>query len=240
MFDPDLYARSFADVYDDWYADLDDPARLVAAIRHRTHAGATVLELGSGTGRLAGPLQHGGFGVIALDVSLTMLGSGSNVLAPVAADMSHLPIRSASIDVVLIAYNTLFNLASRAAQRRCLSQAAHALRAGGLLAIEAFVAPGLDTTEFDISTKRHPTDPARRVAILTGPGAPGTEMLEGSHVELGSGTTCRPWQLVYQSPADLDAAALHAGLTLRERNADWDGTTFTSQADRHVSWYERT
>lgn len=72
--DPRLYARSFADVYQDWYGDLDDPAVMVQAFTARCSPGARMLELGSGTGRLATPLHDAGFVVMALDASPAMLG----------------------------------------------------------------------------------------------------------------------------------------------------------------------
>ena len=58
--------------------------------------------------------------------------------------------------VVLIAYNTLFNLADEAAQSRCLAGAAARLEAGGRLVIETFV-------------PADPGDPADRRAPAPGP-----------------------------------------------------------------------
>jgi hypothetical protein len=44
----------------------------------------------------------------------------------------------------------------------------------------------------------------------------------------------------YVWPAELDLMARIAGLTLRERWADWDRSPFTSESRKHVSVWERT
>jgi hypothetical protein len=45
-----------------------------------------------------------------------------------------------------------------------------------------------------------------------------------------------PWR--YTWPAELDLMARIAGLTLRERWADWDGSPFTSESTKHISVWE--
>ena len=46
------YGDSFADVYDDWYADLDDADFMVGMVATLPAHNARILELGVGTGRL--------------------------------------------------------------------------------------------------------------------------------------------------------------------------------------------
>ena len=41
------------------------------------------------------------------------------------------------------------------------------------------------------------------------------------------------------SPAELDLMARLAGMTLRERWADWDRAPFTSESTKHVSVWEK-
>ena len=55
----DTYGESFADVYDDWYADVSDVNATVATIA-RLAGDGPVLELGVGPGRLAIPLAAAG------------------------------------------------------------------------------------------------------------------------------------------------------------------------------------
>ena len=237
--DPQLYARSFADVYDEWYHDLDDPAVLVAAFREHCALGSLIVELGSGTGRLATPLERAGFQVVALDASIEMLAVARPGPHPVAGDMADLPITDNGADAALVAYNTFFNLVSRARQQHCFHEIARMLRPNGVLAIEAFVAGSGDSNDFGITIRSHPSQPQARLAIVTGPDSTDSDVIIGSHIELAATTTCRPWRLTYQSPRELDACALAAGLVLRTRSSDWAGTPFAPAAHRHVSWYEK-
>ena len=43
----------------------------------------------------------------------------------------------------------------------------------------------------------------------------------------------------YIWPSELDLMARLAGLTLRERWADWDRSTFTAASTKHVSGWEK-
>ena len=99
MSDHELYVWSFADVYDTWYGEIDDPAVLVEAILRRRRPPATLVEFGGGTGRLARPLSRGGFTTISLDVSSTMLaktGVGPLVLACDMTSFAPAPTRPTS------------------------------------------------------------------------------------------------------------------------------------------------
>ena len=71
-FGPGTYGDAFADVYDDWYADISDVAATVAGLRELAGEGP-VLELGVGTGRLALPLAATGLAVHGIDASAAML-----------------------------------------------------------------------------------------------------------------------------------------------------------------------
>lgn len=237
--DPQLYARSFADVYDAWYGDLDDPATIVAAFAARLAPAATIVELGSGTGRLAGPLAQAGFNVLALDASPTMLAQDRSSLSRIAADMASPPLRQGSAAGVLIAYNTFFNLPGREAQQACLDEASRVLAAGGMLAIDVFTAPQDRRGEFGMTVREHPTRANARLALLTGPDEVDDAVIVGSHIEIGDTTTCRPWRVAYCSPRDLDALAHAAGLSLAERGADWHGSPFEADSLRQVTWYRR-
>ena len=235
--DTGLYARSFADVYDQWYGTLDDPADLVASLRQVMPAPATVIELGSGTGRLATPLRNAGYRVIAVDVSLEMLGAAPAGPHRVAGDMARLPIAATTADAVIVAYNTLFNLTSVQLQQECFDETRRVLRAGGVFAVETFVAPTAPQTTFGLSSRAHPTDPTATLRILTGPDPLDPDIVVGSHIELGSHTACRPWRLAYQTPDQLDRCAAQADLTLMRRAADWADAAFGDDSGRHVSWY---
>ena len=236
--DVELYARSFVDVYDRWYEHLHDAAQVVEAFGPRVDAGATLLELGSGTGRLTWPFVDAGYDVIALDVSLEMLDADRSGSGRVAANMAVLPISPGAVDGVFIAYNTLFNLADGESQRRCPAEIARVLRPPGIVAIEAFVAPDDPEAPFGLTVVHHHTHPDGRTAIATWQGDDDPSRIVGAHIELRpDGIHSRPWELRYLSPTSLDELASSVGLALVDRHADWLGTPFETGDVRHVSWY---
>lgn len=234
-----LYARSFDDVYDRWYHDLDDPADLVKAFARHCPPESRILELGAGTGRLSTPLSASGFDVVALDASAVMLSEAPTGYPRVGADMASLPFGDATFDAVLIAYNTFFNLSPITLQQQCLDDIARVLRVAGVVAIDAFISEEGPSDGFGLSRRPHPDDPSAELFILTGPDAHDPDVLVGSHIERGQQTTCRPWRVAYQTPADLDRSAATAGLELQRRASDWNDEPLDEDSRRHVSWYTR-
>jgi SAM-dependent methyltransferase len=235
---PATYGDGFAEVYDDWYAEVSPPDATARFLADRT--AGPVLELGSGTGRLAGPLRAAGVPVVGLDASVPMLARSRDRhphVPVVAADMAELPVRDGTFGAVLVAFNTLFNLPSPALQRRCLTQAGRALRPDGIVVVEAFV-PGtgagdatdhVDVVRLDadlVVLRVSRTDPAR-----------GT--VHGHHVELRDGepVRLRPWQLCFADPDALDEMAAAAGLRLDARHGGWDGEAFDDASEAHVTVY---
>jgi len=96
---PEAYGEAFADVYDEWYADVSDVEGTVAFVaeRARLAGGRPVLELGVGTGRLALPLAAAlaadGIAVRGLDASTAMVERlrakpGAEAVDVVVADMA--------------------------------------------------------------------------------------------------------------------------------------------------------
>lgn len=238
--DPTRYGRSFADVYDDWYADAFDTDAAVAALVELA-AGAPVLELGAGTGRLAIPLAATGLEVVALDASIEMLdrlqaNDRAGLVEPLWADMSSfaaaLPDRR--FGLVVCAFNTILNLADDAAIAACLADVTEVLQPGGIVVIEAIVpADPIDVPSRSLTPAHVRTDAVVFVETILDPS---TGRLEGRHVEIGEGAVrTRPWSIVLRGPEALDAAATEAGLRLRERWSDWSATPFGDDSDTHVS-----
>jgi SAM-dependent methyltransferase len=235
---PSTYGDGFADVYDEWYADVSPPAATARFLAERT--GGPVLELGSGTGRLAGPLRDAGLDVVGLDASTAMLGR-SRVQHPevavLAADMAELPVREGTFGAVLVAFNTLFNLATPALQRQCLTQARRAVRPGGIVVVEAFVpGAGADEATDHVDVVRLDAD---LVVLRVSRTDPEHGTVSGHHVELrdGAPVRLRPWQVCFATPETLDHLATTAGLVVAERHAGWDGETFGPSSETHVTVY---
>jgi len=246
------YGDGFADIYDRWYGSLSDPDAIIATLTDLVGRGASVLELGVGTGRLALPLAAAGFTVTGVDSSAAMLdrcraGDTASILRLIEGDMvDDLP--DERFDVVLAAYNTVFNLLDTARQQACFAAVADRLNDNGRFVVEAFVPDELPTeisaageiiddgdrirvreitaTSVTLSVSRH--DPTQRIA-------------EGQFIELSEtgGVRLRPWMIHYCSPDELDALAVAAGLVLEARYAGFDLGTFGAESTRHVSIYRR-
>ncbi|MDH4168494.1 MAG: class I SAM-dependent methyltransferase [Acidimicrobiia bacterium] len=239
--DPGLYGRSFADVYDQWYRDVSDVAGTVARICELAKAGS-VLELGSGTGRLAGPIADAGVSITALDASPEMndrFAAKGHPCPIVEADMAVLPFAADSFDVVFIAFNTICNLTAPSAQRACIDRVAGVLHPGGHLVVEVLVPPEPDLTPRSATSLR--SDDGEVVILTSTTQGDDADHVVGRHVEIhpGGRRRIRPWELRWISPGRLDELCDDAALTLVDRRADWRGTPFDGAADSHVSTYRR-
>lgn len=241
---PSTYGDGFADVYDEWYADLPDPdrcARHITELSAQVGGAGPVLELGVGTGRIALALARHGSVVAGIDASGPMLdrlvAKPDPAVLPVRGDMADLAIASNAVPVVLAAFNTLFNLTTEAAQLRCLGEVARVLRPGGAFVVEAIVAPDTPEQVEDVSIKHLGIDQVILTASVLDPVA---QTITGQHVQFTeSGTRLRPWLLRYLTLDQLDAAAAAVGLALTSRWSDWDGSPFDDSARSHVSTYRR-
>jgi SAM-dependent methyltransferase len=237
----DTYGEAFADVYDDWYADVTDVAatvRLVAALAR----GGRVLELGVGTGRLAIPIARTGLTVVGIDASEAMLARLR------ANDPDHLVERTRGdmvddlppgpFDLVLVAYNTLFNLPSEVRQRACFAAVAERLVTGGRFVVEAYVPDGDAPAGAHVTVRSIEVD---RVVLSVFDNDPDEQRTTGQFVELteAGGVRLRPWAVRWASPTELDRMAAAAGLALEARWADMAGSPFDDDSSSHVSVYRR-
>ncbi len=237
--DPALYGDSFADVYDDWYGDVSDVQATVETVATLA-AGGPVLELGVGTGRLAIPLAARGVPVTGVDASQGMLdrlsaNDDAGRVRPVLGDMSDL-VFTGEFDAAFVAYNTLFNLTSDAAQRRCFRTVAAALRPAGCFAVEVFVPEMTGDDDRDVTPRLLPDGGVVLTATMR---RSAHQVVHGQHIELRPDGTVRlrPWRIRYTSPEQLDAMASEAGFVVESRWADWAGAPFHERSSRHVTIY---
>ena len=234
---PDSYGEAFADVYDQWYADLGDGTDLAAHVA--AHRGdGPVLELGVGSGRVVAALEAHGCTVVGLDASTSMLRqcrARHASTALVRADMGRPPLAAGRLGAVVVAFNTLFNLAGPGEQASAIEQLARALRPDGVLIIECLTGDGLfDGPTSSVGVRSIEADEV----VLTATKVDAAERtLAGQHVTFTeAGTRLRPWFLRISSPAELDEMATRAGLELVERRGGW-APDQTEVLDRHVSRY---
>lgn len=245
-YDHRSYGDGFADVYDDWYADVTDVAATIDRMVRLAGPDGAVLELGVGTGRLAIPMAEAGLQVVGIDSSTAMLSrlglrDPRGTVEAICGDMVvDLPARR--FDAVLIAYNTIFNLLGDGEQQVLFERIAERLAPAGSFIVEAFV-PGDDIATLGASTAAPEVTvrsmTADHVVLSVSVNRPADQCAEGQFIQLSEtgGVQLRPWSIRWSTPSQLDAMAAHAGLRLHSRFADMAGTEYTDESATHVSVY---
>ena len=150
---------TFARLYD---LDLvEDPGDLDLYLALAARTGGPILELGCGTGRVAVPLAAAGHEVTAVDIDPAMLERARRRAAAagaaiggriefVEADMLGMDLPSAgSFRLAIIALNSLFLLATRAAQREAFATMARHVASGGLAVVDIWLPDADDLARFD-------------------------------------------------------------------------------------------
>lgn len=244
-YDDTTYGDAFADVYDDWYATISDVAATTDTLVDLADGGA-VLELGVGTGRLAVPLadagRERGVTVVGLDSSQAMLDRLTErdpdqrverVLGNMAGPLPGGPYR-----LVVVAYNTIFNLTTPELQARCFRAVSAVVAPGGRFVVEAFVPDRSAAPSSDVSVRSLTAD---RVVLSVSRQDPDGQTAEGQFVEFteAGGVRLRPWSIRYSTPDELDRMAESAGFDVEHRWASFDRSPFHDDADRHVTVYRR-
>ena len=235
------YGEAFADVYDEWYAEVDDLEAMLELLCERNPR--RVLELGVGTGRIAIPLARrihpDGGQVVGLDESPEMLAllhhkDVDRLVTTAIGDMAR-EQPDGVFDLVVLSYNTLFNLGDQNLQRECIAQSAARLSAGGRLVIDACVidpdAPAVGTTterrgRWSLTTTS--TFDSRTGDVV---GTITSVHDDGRIVE-------RPFRITYRSPEAIEHDCSSVGLRLTTRYESWRRTPFTDASSRHVSVFE--
>jgi SAM-dependent methyltransferase len=240
-YDERSYGDGFADVYDEWYADVTDVAATVDRMVGLAGSAGAVLELGVGTGRLAVPMAAAGLRITGIDSSDAMLAKlagrdGDRRVDTILGDMvDDLP--DGPFDAVLVAYNTIFNLLAESDQQRLFHEVARRLDLGGVFVVEAFV-PDLhpDGNSSMVDVRSMAVD---HVVLSVSSHRHGDQRAEGQFIQLSEagGVRLRPWSIRWATPSQLDAMATAGGLRLADRWADMAGSPFTDESTQHVSVY---
>lgn len=236
------YGDNFADVYDEWYRDLDNINAVVSFVLSLAENGC-VYELGIGTGRLALPIaiagESGGVVVSGIDSSQAML----NQLAAkpraelVDAQLGHMvrDMAPGPFSVVLLAYNTLFNLLSAREQQQCLIRCSDSLAPGGHIIVDCFV-PSPDMPEHSGPTPHRSS--SRGYITSEVHVDKSQQLIDGVFIEVVDEQALRrEWKVRYASTQEIDAMAVHAGLQLEQRWETYSQDPFTEYSRRHISLY---
>ena len=142
-----------------------------------------------------------------------------------------------TFSLVYLVRNTIMNLTTQDAQVACFRNAAAHLRTGGCFVIEVMVPalrqlpPGERFKAFTVTPTHlgfeEYVDLAEQISV-------------SHHYWVGDGgleTFSAPFRYVW--PSELDLMARLAGMTLRERWADWNREPFTGDSAGHVSVWEK-
>lgn len=243
MVSSDLWDEETARRYDETSADMFAPEVVDPAVEllARLAEDGPALELAIGTGRVAIPLAARGVEVHGIELSEPMVAQlrrkvDEATLPVVVGDMATTRVPG-EFALVYLVFNTLGNLRTQEEQVSCFRNAARHLRPGGRFLIEIGVPairrlpPGQLAVPFDIG-ERHLGFDTYDLATQAGtshhywPGEAG-EVRYGVH------------NYRYVWPAECDLMAQLAGLELEQRVADWDGSRFTSDSEKHVSVWRK-
>jgi SAM-dependent methyltransferase len=239
-YDAASYGDKIAEVYDEWYSELDTSGaiELLAGL-----AGpGPVLELGIGTGRVALPLAERGIGVHGIDASEAMVAKlrskpGGDRIPVSMGDMADVEVEG-RFSLIVVVFSTFFSLLSQEEQVRCFRNVASHLSDQGLFVLEAFVP---DLSRFDrhqrVSASKVKTD---EVMLEISKHDPTGQRVDAQHIVVSEeGIKMHPVRVRYAYPSELDLMARLAGLQLRERWGSWRREPFNASSVWHVSVYER-
>jgi SAM-dependent methyltransferase len=195
-------------------------------------AGGGALELAVGTGRIAVPLAERGVRVAGIDLSPDMVAQlrcKSRDIPVEIGDYATTTV-AGTFSLAYIVFNSINNQTTQEGQVATFANAAAHLEPGGCFVVEVGVPNTQPLEVFDLSDTHVGVDELDLA----------TQRLVSHHFSLVDGQWRRisiPFRSV--SPAELDLMARLAGLTLRERWADWDRSPFTAESTKHVSVWEK-
>jgi SAM-dependent methyltransferase len=228
--------------YDDAARDMFAPEVLGPTVEFLAEAAGAgpVLEFAVGTGRVALPLSQRGLAVHGIEISPAMLAQmqakpGADAIKTTIGDIASTRVAGV-FSLVYLVYNTITNLLEQDEQVACFRNAAAHLAPGGRFVIECFV-PDL---------QRLPPGETARPFTVT-PEHVGFDTFDIARQRLTShhywvrGAEASVFQTEhrYAWPAEFDLMAQLAGMTLRERWADWDRQPFTGESRKHISVWQK-
>jgi len=205
-------------------------------------APATVLELGSGTGRLAIPLAEAGHKVYALDSSPDMHRmllektpeSLRHRLVPVESDMCSFSL-GVLFDIVILGLNTVFSLVDDQDRRACFDSVRGHLKPNGRFMLD-FSVPSVSMVsnksgKYSLSVHE---ESARRASVVLTYNRYDIKrqlsILNFLTMEIVDGRIARayvtPAAEYYPSPGEMRLLVENAGMRVTETFGDYDGRPF--------------
>jgi SAM-dependent methyltransferase len=237
----DHFGERIAKTYEERWRHLFEPSVVepaVAFIAALAGSGAA-LELGIGTGRLALPLSDRGVRVHGIDLSPAMIAELRTKPGAERIDVTVGDFATAKVDgtfrVAYLVRNTIMNLTTQDEQVACFQNVGAHLEAGGCFVMEVLVPglrrlpPGEVFQAFDVTPDHIGVDEYIDIA---------TQRLVSHHWWAGDGDIhATPFRYVW--PSELDLMARLAGMSLRERWANWDRDHFSGDSPSHISVWQK-
>ncbi len=136
---------AFVGFYDVWAKDVEGDVAFY--VRRASEVSGPIVELGSGTGRIAIPTAQAGQDVIAVDLSNAMLTGArkraadagvSDRITFIEADMRFF-VAEPAVELVTIPYRSFLHMATTDDQLACLDSVYRSLVPGGRLILNMFV-----------------------------------------------------------------------------------------------------
>lgn len=236
------FDERIATSYEAKWPDLHTPEMIdpVVDFLIRLAESGPALELGIGMGRIGIPLSQQGVKVHGIELSPAMVEqlqakAGSDKISVTIGDFSTTEV-GGTFKLAYLVRNTITNLASQEQQVACFCNVAAHLEQGGCFVIEVYVPelrrlpPGETVHAFTV-TPTHLGFEEYDVA---------TQLTHCHHYWVADGqleTFSAPFRYVW--PSELDLMARIAGMRLRERWSDWEGSPFTSESRSHISVWEK-
>jgi SAM-dependent methyltransferase len=242
-YEEDTYGKTFAEVYDTWYADSETEAfDLLEGLAE----GGRVLELGIGTGRVALPLAERGLDLTGIDASQEMLDRlrgkpGAENVRLAHGSFADFPDELAAerYSLIYIVFNTLFGLLTQEEQVSCFESVAAHLTEEGRFLIEAFV-PNLKRYDDDGQGVRVIQLDEGQVRLDAAELDIAAQQITSQQLVLSpKGVELYPVKLRYAWPSELDLMAQLAGLILHDRWGSWARGPFNKTSKTHISVYGR-
>jgi len=232
---PETYGDSYAAAYDELHAyssEVEDILRTLKSLKI-----TTILEFGSGTGRLAIPLTAGGISVTGVEASRKMMDvmqakPGSENIEVHHGDFSAIRL-DRRFDAVLLSRNTLLALTRQDLQIAAVKNAARHTTNDGLVFIDLGIPPGWEGL-------RYGRPFGDGMLFYNSIHDPFRQQVEFTRIFLGAGS-CSTISTIsrYIWPSELDLMASLAGLRQRARWSDWAGTPYGDSSAAFVSMYGR-
>ncbi len=229
--------------FETYWPELFDAAVVEPAVdflAEHARSGAA-LELGVGTGRIALPLSRRGVQVHGIELSPPVVEQlrskpGAEAIIVTVGDFATVRVNGA-FSLAYLVRNTIMNLTTQDEQVACFANLAAHLEPGGRFVMEVMVPelrrlpPGETVHAFTVTPTHLGFEEYDDLA---------TQHSWSHHFWLVNGgmeTFSAPFRYVW--PSELDLMAQLAGLTLRERWADWVRAPFTSESRSHISVWEK-